>query len=353
MNQYSLDQMSLPPPLALDLIDGDRPVGWIRAGSIGFRGFGRETEAATAAWLAYGTLVRRLARDTGRPRPMDASEPESLRAGDGCELAAGDGQPFGRLVRPNSGSHIGDSFGFEVDVPGPAGELRMRSMAYLIYRTLRRSGVRWSAPMPAVRTPVAPLLRLAPSPTAFVAGVTLTGIAVVVAIMLIITAPPAVSIPIALALLAGPVWKAAAIVARRRRRWTRRREMRKLAASDATRVAPARSSPGAAPTQRISGPGALAGASIVLLIVALAIPTAVGVAIGAIGLAGLLIVRVFAMNAGWAPRGSAWSRHGRAAPPGSRGLSTTKRPRISDARTHVAEPGAGAGARSRAAVSSG
>jgi hypothetical protein len=37
-----------------------------------------------------------------------------------------------------------DSFGFEIEVPPPDDELSVWSMAHLVYRTLRRSGLRWA-----------------------------------------------------------------------------------------------------------------------------------------------------------------------------------------------------------------
>jgi hypothetical protein len=61
-------------------------------------------------------------------------------------------------------------------------------------------------------------------------------------------------------------------------------------------------------TDRIpSGVGALAAFSIGLLGVTVIAPEQLRVGLAAIGVAGLFVVRVFAMFGGWAPRGSAWA----------------------------------------------
>ena len=56
---------------------------------------------------------------------------------------------------------------------------------------------------------------------------------------------------------------------------------------------------------RTGHPGwaALAGASLLLLVLALALPEALGATLAAIGVAGLFVVRLAAMREGWAPRG--------------------------------------------------
>lgn len=129
----------------LDLLDGDVRVGWIDGRAIGFRGFGSDVEAAHAAWVAYRTMARRFARELGqRPPPIDI-EPISIRRSGAVEHIVASGRSFGRLIRPGTGSRSGaDSFGFELQVPVPAAELTMRSTAYLLYRTMRRAGIRWA-----------------------------------------------------------------------------------------------------------------------------------------------------------------------------------------------------------------
>jgi hypothetical protein len=139
-----------PPPLSLDLVDADRAVGWIRGDVIGFRGFANETEATHAAWVAHRTVARRLARTHGgRHVPVDI-EPLALRRSD---TGKGDvilvsNRPIADLLRPGDGG-VGDSFGFELTVPAPTTELQLRGIAYLVYRTLRKSGVRWALWRPA------------------------------------------------------------------------------------------------------------------------------------------------------------------------------------------------------------
>jgi hypothetical protein len=144
--QFAPNSMSLPPPVRpdLDLLDGNRSVGWVRGWTVGFRGFANESEAAGAARVAHRALARRLARRHGGPPAPIGVEPLALsHAGDRVAILAG-GQPIATLVRPGVESLSGpDSFGFEIQVPVPADELLMRSLAYRIYRTLRKSGARW------------------------------------------------------------------------------------------------------------------------------------------------------------------------------------------------------------------
>jgi hypothetical protein len=158
--------LAQPPPFDMDLVDADRVVGWIAGNAIGFRGFTDETEAIHAAWVAHRTLARRLARTHGmRLGPIDI-EPLALDRGDDGEadiILASD-RPIARLARPGSHSRAGDSFGFELTVPSRMSEFELRGLAYFIYRTLRKSGVRWAiwrhdrpahaAPEPVVAGPV-------------------------------------------------------------------------------------------------------------------------------------------------------------------------------------------------------
>lgn len=147
----STNDLGLPPP-AFELTDGDRVVGWIAGPAMGFLGFGSEIEAAHAAWVAYRTMARRRARrDGSRPVPID-SEPLSLALrGDEAVILAS-GRPIATLVRPGEGSRSGqDAFGFEIRVPPPASAPDVRAMTHLVYRTLRKSGLRWALWQPAAR----------------------------------------------------------------------------------------------------------------------------------------------------------------------------------------------------------
>ena len=153
-NAVSPEQLAVPPPLDLDLIDAGRTVGWIGDNAVGFRGFADEHEAAHAAWLAYRTLARRLARrDGARPVPVGI-EPLSLRRIDDREEVLASGMTIATLVRPGPESRSGpDSFGFELRVPAPITELELRSKAHLIYKALRKSGIRWALWRPDATRP--------------------------------------------------------------------------------------------------------------------------------------------------------------------------------------------------------
>lgn len=159
--QLSPGDLGLPPPqLWLELSDAGRAVGWAASDVIGFRGFADEVEAAHAAWVAYRTLARRLARRNGaRSIPID-TEPLTLRRFADQDAILASGREIGVLVRPGEESRSGpDSFGFEIRIPSPVGELRLRAKAHFVYRTLRKSGVRWAmwrpepVPTPAVAAP--------------------------------------------------------------------------------------------------------------------------------------------------------------------------------------------------------
>ena len=146
--------LGLPPPAQSKLYDADRAVGWTAGRTVGFLGFADQTEAVHAAWVAYRALARRLAHEQAtRPIPIDAEALSSWRQGD-RELILAGGRAIAALVRPGE-SPIGPrAFAFEVDIPQPADELRVRAMAHLMYRTLRKSGVRWALWRSATRDTV-------------------------------------------------------------------------------------------------------------------------------------------------------------------------------------------------------
>ena len=164
--------LAQPPPFEMDLVDADRATGWIRGNVIGFRGFGDATEATHAAWIAHRTLARRIARSHGmRLVPID-TEPLALRRSDddATDVILASNRPIATLIRPSSDSRARDSFGFELAVPSEMSEFELRGVAYLIYRTLRKSGVRWAlwrpaTPMlaPAVEADTAVAVRAEPS----------------------------------------------------------------------------------------------------------------------------------------------------------------------------------------------
>ena len=154
--QLRHDMLAHPPPLEMDLVDADRVVGWIIGDRIGFRGFADETEATHAAWVAHRALARRLSRTHGtRLVPVDI-EPLALRRSDAgdTDVILASNRPIAALVRPGGHSRVGESFGFELTVPSPITAFELRGVAYLLYRTLRKSGVRWAIwrPDPPTRT---------------------------------------------------------------------------------------------------------------------------------------------------------------------------------------------------------
>lgn len=199
--QLTPHRMSLPPPGAFDLVDGDRVVGWVEGSTFGFGGFGGVTEAAHAAWVAHRTLSRLLARRHGRRSvPIDV-EPLSLaRDGDRVVVQAS-GRPVAEIVPPQDSNGGDGSYGFAITVDGDLDELAMRSLAYRVYRTLRKSGVRWTLwsgpatwqPHPSMRRYVAVRdtsrreRTTAPSASRFVAGFIMVGLIIALAIAAVTT----------------------------------------------------------------------------------------------------------------------------------------------------------------------
>ena len=250
-------RLPTPPPLALDLTHAGRPVGWVHGDSIGFGGFASNVEAAHAAWVAYRALARRLAKTGGhRPIPVDTEHLTLTRRGD-VDLVMASGRPIARVLLPGPTSRSGaDSFGFEIHVPAPRYEARMRGMAYLVYRTLRKSGVRWALwtrdrpaperPAPERRDDTIPAARTTPALRwATVATVVTT--ASVVGLMLALAVPERIALPLGalglmgllgsrlfVSLMGWPVTRAIRSgFARREPRTTRGRPMHSLVASGA------------------------------------------------------------------------------------------------------------------------
>jgi hypothetical protein len=145
LTRDALTESEVDIDLHMDLADAGRDVGWITGRTVGFRGFADETEAAHAAWVAYRTLSRRLARTHGtRPLPID-TEPLAIQRRDDHVLILAAGRPIATLLRPGDESRSGPgSFGIEIRIPLPADALRVQALAYLMYRTLRKSGIRWA-----------------------------------------------------------------------------------------------------------------------------------------------------------------------------------------------------------------
>lgn len=227
--QLAPDRLGLPPPLAMDLVDAGRTAGWIAGETVGFRGFTNETEAAHAAWVAHRTLARRLARTHNvRSVPVDI-EPLAIQQVEGKSVIAASGKPIAELIRPGSDSRSGvDSFGFELSLPAPITDLETRAIAYLIYRTLRKSGVRWGMWRPeAPKRTEASTVEARKAPTVAVStrsdarGLTTAGpAAVLLAAAAVVTlgAAPFVTVPLtAVLVLAAGMGVGGAMLFRRRR----------------------------------------------------------------------------------------------------------------------------------------
>lgn len=158
----------LPPPsLDIELVDAGRAMGWIADARVGFRGFASAVEAAHAAWIAWRALQRRAARRLGaRPVPVD-EEPLTLRRVDGHEAILAGTRPIAILLRPGPDRRAGpDSFAFELQLPASTDEVGVRAEAYVVYRALRRSGVRWALWRPEVTRPRPTVTAPSPQPAA-------------------------------------------------------------------------------------------------------------------------------------------------------------------------------------------
>jgi hypothetical protein len=294
--------MDLPPPPQLDLLDMERVVGWIDGSRVGFLGFADEREVASAAWLAYRTISRRLARRLRiRPIPID-TEPLALAKHGNREVILASGRPIATLLRPGSDSRSGPhAFGFTVNLPPPADELTARSMAYSIYRTLRKSGLPWAlwarvtssltaeSPSPAkeaimsrprgygaaVRAPQ-PAITVATAPV-------LAALALFTMVTLSLLASPAVTVPLGVVLAIGLAATTVLMMRERRRKNDPRRR----------RQPNVRRSPVEGP--HLPGWEELGILSAAILVIAFLVPAELGLGLLAVGLAGLFVVRIAMM----------------------------------------------------------
>lgn len=142
----SLPGMSLPPPAsAFRLLDGTGTIGWIDGNRVGFTGFSTISEAAAAAWVAQVALERRAAKSRREAAPY--LEPGALQlvwSGNSEWIHSG-ATPLARLIRPAAREMDGENswFGIDVVLPPANSDIETGSSAHVIYRALRRSGVRW------------------------------------------------------------------------------------------------------------------------------------------------------------------------------------------------------------------
>jgi hypothetical protein len=300
--QLAPHRMDLPPPSQFDLLDMGRVVGWIDGSRVGFVGFADEREVASAAWLAYRTISRRLARRLRiRPIPID-TEPLTLEKHGNREVILASGRPIATLLRPASDSRGGShAFGFAVKLPHPADELTVRSMAYSIYRTLRKSGLPWAlwvrdrssstaeSPSPAKEAIMSrpgeyAAAARAPQPAMTVAtAAVLAALALFAMVTLSLVASPAVTVPLGLVLAIGLA--ATAVLTARERRGENDRRRRK------------RPDLGRGSSERPHVPGweELGILSAAILVTAFLVPPELGLGLLAVGLAGVFIVRIAMM----------------------------------------------------------
>jgi hypothetical protein len=144
-------RIDLPPPTRYLLRD-ERPVAWLAGDRVGFFGFAHANEAANAAWVAYRTISRKLARVLGvRPTPID-TEPLAIEWRGGHELIVASGRPIAELVRPHSDAwHATRWFGFTIDLPPGLADSRKRDVVLGANHALFKSGIAWAMVRPRPR----------------------------------------------------------------------------------------------------------------------------------------------------------------------------------------------------------
>ena len=135
---------SLPPPL--ELRAADRLVGWIHGDVVRFHGFDSRRGAARAAVVAHRAMIRRLARGSRDTASSTETNLDFVRRKTDHANATANGHPAASVLQTSAGGINGSDtgeFAFEIRVPPPVDELRMRGFAYVMYRALHSSGVAW------------------------------------------------------------------------------------------------------------------------------------------------------------------------------------------------------------------
>lgn len=301
--QVAPNRLDLPPPPRFDLLDAEHTVGWIEGSDVGFRGFADEHETASAAWVAHRTISRRLAGRAGiRSIPID-TEPLALARKENAELILASGRAIATLLRPGANSPSGaDSFGFSIRVPGSASELTMRSSAYQIYRTLRKSGLPWAiwtpdatpSPMESTSPAVEPVMTRqrgqaitgipVPQPAVtFVSAFIMMALLALAVLVFLLTASPPVRAPVGISLGLGSI--AAGVVMLRRRR---RRQPRSWNEPNG--------SPAGIRAVEVPGWATLGLLSAVILTIAFLVPAELGLGLLAVGAIGLFVFRIAVMH---------------------------------------------------------
>jgi hypothetical protein len=133
---------SVPP---LELRAGDRLVGWIQGDLVLFRGFATQRDAMRAAAVARQALLRRLARGNRATASAMETDLDVVRRKTDRASATANGRSVASVLRSaiDGIGAGGEEFVLEVRVPPPIDELRMRGMAYVMYRALLSSGAAW------------------------------------------------------------------------------------------------------------------------------------------------------------------------------------------------------------------
>lgn len=144
LNQVKANHTALPPPMR-HLLHRERPIGWLEGHTLGFFGFADTRDAANAAWVAYRTVSRKVARLLGtRPTPIDI-EPLSIERRNGRDVIEASGRPFAQLVRPGPESMSGpDWFGFSIEVPPLVSQRALPEIMRAASHALLKSGLPWS-----------------------------------------------------------------------------------------------------------------------------------------------------------------------------------------------------------------
>ena len=174
MTAFGSQRMSLPPsappstslpPDDIQLLDATGPLGWIDGNRLGFTGFADEAGASAAAWIAHVALERRRAKRELGPVPRAERAALCLARAGKEEWIEASGRRLALLVRPDASEpqtlakeatdRSAGWYGLEIVFPEHTSALTMGSSAHVIYRGLRRSGLRWSVRAQNSTTPTA------------------------------------------------------------------------------------------------------------------------------------------------------------------------------------------------------
>src|SRR3954469_2091308 len=147
-------QLPMPPPRSVyaRLLDGTGTIGWIGEKRLGFTGFATLNEAVAAAWVTHIALERRAAKSRREPAPYIESTPQLSREAENEWIEVAN-ERVARLLRPGRTPAVPADeeapatinwFGFEILFPPGTPALEIDSSAHVIYRGLRRAGVRWA-----------------------------------------------------------------------------------------------------------------------------------------------------------------------------------------------------------------